>query len=224
MRDPRKHVREIASIMIEAVDRAIFSGSPGTKNVYKRYWKSYGGLAAVYNSAYFRVALLLTIVFMPVWISKGWYSIVSGSIPTILGFTIASFAALLAFSDKGFVDAQIDQGPGGAVSYFLDEDGKRKVDLELTDYIKNFATFVHFIVIQIISFILCLASQASENLVGTEWSIPIFSVTFLSFIYAILLSAASTMTVFRAAFKFQAYRGNQLARERSSTVLPKIKQ
>ena len=213
LEDLRKRLRLAGATSLDAANRFLFGGSPGTKGIYQRYWKAYGGRKAVLGSFYFRASAILTILFTSVWLQKDWFDLVSGSIPTILGFTIAAFTALLAFSDKGFVDAQIDQGSGGAVAYFLDG-GKTKVDLEVTDYIKNFATFVHFIIVQVAAFLLSLLSKASQIMLGEIWSIPIFGLTFLIFIYAILLSAASTMSVFRMAFMFQVYRGRKLADER----------
>ncbi|NUB05640.1 hypothetical protein FW320_05535 [Azospirillum sp. Vi22] len=221
LEDLRNRLRLAGGSLLDFADSFLFGGSPGTKGIYQRYWKAYGGRKAVLGSFYFRASVLLTVAFTSVWLQENWFDLVSGSIPTILGFTIAAFTALLAFSDKGFVDAQIDQGSGGAVAYFLDG-GKTKVDLEVTDYIRNFATFVHFIVVQIAAFLLSLLSKASQIMFGETWSIPIFCITFLVFIYAILLSAASTMSVFRMAFMFQVYRGRKLADERRVLRSPSL--
>lgn len=167
----------------------------GTIKLWCQYWSAYGGAAAVLKSLYFLIAIILTILNFGAWTKPGWWDVILASVPTILGFTLAGLAVFMSM-DSGF-------------SRFMTGGKKTSPFMSLV------SSFVHFIVIQTISFLYALTSKSLDfTLKGLpDWyysMLPIGNkvagfIGYLLFIYAILLTLGATFSIFRSSSWYEKY-------------------
>lgn len=173
--------------------------SGGMKEILNRYWVLYGGFRALRQSPYLKIALLLNILLFPLWLEPRWWSLGMSILPNLLGFSLGGYAMLIGFGDEKF--RQLISGP--------DDDGTPSPYLEVN------ATFVHFILLQMIALIICLFADAYHGYVpyvyelaakkGVHHSVVLFSLAIpsflgcLAFLYALLTAVAATFGVFRVA-------------------------
>lgn len=170
------------------------------KGVYKilsSYWRAYGGWRALCRSPYAHAAVVMTLLSYPMWrAGSGWWDLVLSIMPNLLGFTLGGFAIFIGFGDEKFRTILIEETERDVLK------GRVSIYEELC------ATFVHFIVMQILALVFALLQKAwSMEVIGNlAWqdALPKLNlvagfVGYLLFFYAVCLTMAACMHVFRFA-------------------------
>ena len=165
--------------------------------VFNKYWSIYGGASALFRSRYLHVSIILTILLYPTWITHDWYNQVLSIIPNLLGFSLGGFAIFLALGDEKF-------------RKIISGDGNKKND---SPFLSVNATFVHFILSQVIAIIMALLGKAYdfevENTIINSffYTLKIFFAFFsyLFFMYALMCVFAATLSLFRVSTWYDAY-------------------
>lgn len=170
----------------------------GTIKLWAEFWSLYGGIRSLITSIYFGCAIIITTFSFGLWIKPGWWDIVIGAIPTLLGFTLAGLAVFMSM-DSGFSKVIAGGSKPKSPSPFL----------------SLISSFVHFILVQAIALIYALISKSLNFTLSNmpEWYYRAMSfmtpaagaVGFLIFIYAITLVVAATFSIFRSSKWFEAY-------------------
>lgn len=179
-----------------------------------RYWRTYGGFAALFSSAYFYIAIILSALMAPAWIGNPWHEIVLSVMPNVLGFSLGGYALLVAIGDENF----------RALISGEDEEG------EASPYMEVNAAFVHFIMMQLLSLICALFSSAyyfklDQNgkvaEVVNELGIPLEELVLMGnfigytmFIYALLTAVAATLSIFRVSSWYDHMHTERIKSER----------
>ena len=155
---------------------------------WQKYWIIYGGSKALLRSPYFHFSLLFSSILYFCWRapdSKAWFDIILSAIPNILGFTLGGYAILLAFGDEKF--REFISGP--------EKDGTPSPFMSVN------SSFVHFIVIQIVSLLLAIIGVAFDIDSGIlAW------IGLLSFTYAIMTAIAAALGILRLADWFDRFK------------------
>lgn len=155
--------------------------------VYKsltKYWKCYGGLCCVLVSPYFHVAFFLTcLLYNPMTKPDNlsqWYLIVFSILPNVLGFTLGGYAFILGIGDDKFRDV-LRGGTNGKISPFIEVN----------------ATFVHFIILQVIAIIMAVigSQYAASNVFLNVFRF----IAILIFLYALTTAFAAVFAIFKLA-------------------------
>jgi hypothetical protein len=187
------------------------------EGILRRYWKAYGGFKALFTSYYLYMAITLTVIMAPAWLESAWYDTVLSVMPNVLGFSLGGYALLIAIGDENF--RSLISGE--------DEDGVTSPYMEVN------ASFVHFILMQILALILALIANAyavplTENAALIAWikgaNFPIEGslkvLAFLGyfvFLYALLTAIAATLSILRVSSWYDAFctenLRNQIANE-----------
>lgn len=197
----------------------------GTFKIFKTYWLAYGGLKALLSSFYLLVAAVLLGLTFNTWMAP--ISLASGQwlawwdqsllvLPNLLGFTLGGFAIFIGFGDEKF--RQILAAPE------VDEDLPRNA------YVQLCATFVHFIVVQMLA--LLAAVLGKSWWFYADWMEPLrFALPYLNmlggvigyglFLYALTSVMAATMHVFRIATLYAQFQGSALHTAPDSPVVRK---
>jgi len=189
----------------------------GLKKIFSRYWKAYGGWSAVFKSPYFHLSILLTCLSHSIWINPNWVEIPISVLPNIIGFSLGGYAIWLALGDDKF---------RASISI------KSKEDKESPFMVVN-STFVHFIVLQIVSLLIALAYKAApiqslpdavkqwlarqiESIEAYVYAVQIFTgaLGYLIFVYAIMSALAATMAIYRIAGWLDIYHMNKANRDK----------
>lgn len=164
----------------------------GVFEVFRRYWRAYGGIRALALSPYFHVAALLTALLAPYWLHQPWWDVALSAMPSLLGFTLAGFTIWLGLGSPRLRELMSRPGADGAPSV----------------YVQVAATFVHFVVTQILALVLALVAKALDFVPAVPASVQGLIDTlvpwghglgFLVFVYAIMTALAAAMGVFRVA-------------------------
>ena len=143
----------------------------------KRYWKLYGGWTAFRSSPYLFAAALFADLCFPLWLhpeTSRWEDISITVLPSLMGFSIAAIAVMLAFSDSKSLRV-VTQG-GREDSYFL----------------KTIANLTHFLVAQIVALLLAILGK------GFHFKMLAFFGIF-ALVYAIGVSLAAAGQLMNAA-------------------------
>ena len=175
----------------------------GIRKIFKKYWKAYGEWPKLKGSPYLHLALLLTCITANSWLEKDWWDTVISTLPNLLGFTLAGFSMFIGFGDERF----------RAMLAEPDEDEVNQE--EATIYLQLCATFVHFILIQIMALIFALV--AKSTFFYAEWLGPLqayivqarvigWAFGYMLFLYALTSAVAATMHVFRIAVMYEQYK------------------
>lgn len=180
----------------------------GVTEIYRRYWRAYGGREALLRSPYLHGALVMLVLTAPFWAGSDWWVQVIAVIPSLLGFTLGGFAMFLGFGDEKF----------RALLAEPDEDEPEAPSL----FVGLCATFVHFILVQCLALGVAMIAKAWAFYV--PWPVP-FDVVVLClsllggavgyglFLYAIASMLAATMYVFRVATWYEEHRRVEIGRE-----------
>lgn len=163
-----------------------------TVQLFKSYFEIYGGFKEILRSFYFLTAFFITIFVYNIWINPFWWEMVITIIPNLIGFSIGAFALVLSIDIK-----------------------KINSNITFEHLVKISNTFTHFIVIQIFSLTLGIIAKsfyASPPVliiklfeqIGLDFyylnhyiKTVFWFICFLVFIYAMLLSLAATMAIYR---------------------------
>lgn len=177
--------------------KALSNDAKGVVKIWSKYWTSYGGSSALFTSAYFYAALVLTMVNFGAWYHSGWWELVISMLPNILGFTLAGLAVFLSM-DSGFSKFLAGAGSGG-----------------VSPFSALVSAFVHFIVVQAAALIFALTVKSSFFVlpglpdmyykavdVGNK---VVWFFGYFIFMYAIVLVFSAVFAVFRAAQWYEQY-------------------
>ncbi len=165
-------------------------------NIIVRYWKAYGGFAAVFTSAYFWLAIALTVLLFPRWSETGWWDDIISIMPSVLGFSLGGFAMWVAIGDEKFKSLIA----GG------DKDGSPSPFMEVN------ATFAHFILLQLTSLLIAIVAKGyniilphghwlsliwGDNL--AKATLGFYAFGYFVFLYALLTAFAAVLALFRVS-------------------------
>jgi len=168
----------------------MFHQYSGVAKIFREYWLAYGGLRALLGSPYLHAAGLLLLLTQSLWLHAPWWRQSFFVLPSLLGFTLGGFAIFLGFGDAKFRAVLAEQEPEEAVNA----------------YVGLCATFVHFILVQAIALIAAILAAAwwSEVAVTNGGAGGVTRgihgmIGYGLFLYAIILTIAAAMHVFRIA-------------------------
>jgi len=175
-------------------------------NIYKVYWRGYGGGRALIKSRYFYSAVVFTVVLAPWWLSGDWERQALGVLSSVLGFSLGGFAILIAIGDERF--RSLISGGG--------------TDEKPSPYMAINSSFVHFIIMQILgllySLIIFAYRESYHDMEGVytalkSYGVPLSEIWlavncfgFLLFSYAIFSALAATMGVLRVSYLYDVHR------------------
>lgn len=150
---------------------------PVSLEPFRRYWRIYGGWKALFSSAYFYTALVLTAVCYPYWSKVGTDSaqLSINIIPSVMAFSLGGMAIILAFSGGRFLNV-IRQG-GHEASLFM----------------TVIANFFHFLVVQTLALITAVIALAFPK--------PLLpsAVAFFFLAYSVMTALASAAALFNVS-------------------------
>ncbi|MDW5418883.1 hypothetical protein R6242_20130 [Iodobacter sp. CM08] len=173
----------------------------GVAKIFKRYWCAYGGFKALRCSPYLHAAIFFTGCTWHFWAEPLWWDQVTSVLPNLLGFTLGGFAMFLGFGDEKF----------RAMLAEKDEDADPN---NPSLYVSLCATFVHFIVVQILALFAALLAKASWFYVA--WPDQLHTLMpwlnligggmgYLLFLYSVTSVLAATMHMFRIATWYETH-------------------
>lgn len=172
----------------------------GVVRGFAAYWRIYGGWRALFGSPYFMASLVVTGLLWPLWLKADWWALSLSVLPGILSFSLGGFAILLAFGDETF-RGLISGAMNGA------ED-------KPSPYLSFAATFLHFILLQIIAILLALLAKGWFRVgVPFDWLSPaneilrpaFWAVGFWFFVYSLFAAIAAVMAIFVLVRAFDGY-------------------
>ncbi len=158
----------------------------GRKRILSEYWSAYGGLHAIVTSAYFWTSVGLCVFSFRAWHAEPWWDLVIQILPNLLGFSLGGYAILLSFGDEKFRAAASEKDGSDVPS----------------PYLQISASFLHFILIQIIALLMAVAARGwhpkflSGSVVSHAHNIE-SAVGYWTFLYALCLAGSSAIQVFR---------------------------
>lgn len=184
----------------------------GVAKIFGQYWKAYGGLSALLRSFYLHAALILLMLTANAWVSpicqnpsacNVWWDQSISILPNLLGFTLGGFAIFIGFGDEKF-RALLAQP-------------EANVELQ-TVYVELCATFVHFILVQILALIFAVLARAwwfyASWMDPVRDYLPLLNglaggIGYGLFLYALTSVLAATMHVFRIASLYAEHQKMQ---------------
>lgn len=176
----------------------------GVKEIFARYWLTYGGTRALFRSPYLHAAGVLLVLTWGTWSEPHWWDQVIGVLPNLLGFSLGGFAMFLGFGDEKFraLLAEPDEDEPGAPSI----------------YVSLCASFAHFIVVQMLALVWAILVKSwwfvFDWPYGIREALPWLNVLggalgYGLFLYAITSALAAAMYVFRVAGWYELHQRNQ---------------
>lgn len=196
-------------------------------DLWKRYWRAYGGAKDFRRSPYVHFALLTTLVLTPSWVSRGWWDTVTSVLPNVLGFTLGGYAILISFGDEKFK----------AILTATESDALEKDHSEnatTTAFLGVSAAFLHFIVVQIGALLVALIAKAGNSVeiahLSTlhnhpSWRSSVTAVEYVGsavgyflFVYALCTALAASMYIFRMSSWFEAFQASEEKKRREEDL------
>lgn len=150
------------------------------------YWTRYGKWKALIGSPYLLLAVVTSAICYPLWFGLNdcyWFDLTLSIIPNMLGFTLGGYAILLAFSNRAFV-REINKP---------DENNNSL-------YQKANVTFVHFIVIQVLSLAVAVVARAWPS-----WAPVLGVLGFTLLCYALYSAIAAALVILQLARVFGVF-------------------
>lgn len=163
----------------------------GVGVIFHRYWSSYGGVSALISSPYLHLSILFSAASTYYWTNSEWWEVALSALPNLLGFTLAGFTIWLSLADEKFKKLLWRDTYDGSSAF-------EKVN----------ATFVHFVVVQVIALGCALWAKAMNfPLPSDHWLRPFMTylkpmgnaIGYSLFLYAVTTILAVTFGVFRTA-------------------------
>ncbi|KIP99279.1 hypothetical protein RU07_21850 [Agrobacterium tumefaciens] len=164
----------------------------------RRYFNAYGGITGILGSPIFGVAVIVSALSYSNWLTPSWIEKVDTLIPSLLGFSLGTYAILFSL-----VSARLK----GALRALTTDSG--------VTYLESInATFFHFIMVQVVTLLWAILFKGSWffdalNLIGGDadwvatvkwWSFRAGSFGgFVLMTYSILLTIAAALAVYRLA-------------------------
>lgn len=164
----------------------------------RKYFRDYGGWSAIFTSPFAILAVILGGVSYSSWGDSKWTDLVFQVMPNLLGFSLGTYALLFSLMSNPIKNA---------LKNIKNKNGVLYID-ELN------ATFLHFIFMQILSFLWAysysqhIISDVHDYLKNTSvchWDFMPLLRDFGSFVgislflYAFLLTLAASLAVYRIA-------------------------
>lgn len=140
----------------------------------KAYWIVYGGFKAIWSSAFFWIAVVLTLILRPLWCSGNWIQTASDLLPGLLGFSIGALAIMLT-------------APGFKVFEIIAEGGDPR-----SHFMIMASRLVHFIIVQSLAIVVMLIAKTYSS----GWT---NGVGFLLMAYALMTAVSIALTLFGLA-------------------------
>lgn len=166
------------------------------KHPLKIYWEAYGGWNSIFHSYYFGAALIITFLSINYWLNvPAWIETPLSGLPSLLGFSLAGYAVWLSIGDEK-LKVMLSQING---------------ETNHSDFIVVNATFIHFIILQILSYIYLLTLKAQPFTVvidhynlNNHSCLIILGIIFnflgyLIFTYSITSMLAAVLAIFQIA-------------------------
>lgn len=179
-------------------------------DVLATYWREYGGFSALVRSPYLHLALILALASFGEW-GKAWWELVIFVLPALIGFTLGGYAILIAFGDERF--RAIIAG--------------KSTDGQASPFVVVSTTFVHFILVQIISLLYSITARqicsplsekaaretgkiCSLEFAGSEYLLQAAGFVGLTgFFYSIVFAIAATLAIFQISLWYDASKGGE---------------
>lgn len=158
------------------------------------------------GSPYVHWSLLFSLLCAGYWFDRDWTGQALGVLPNLLGFTLGGFAVFLGFGDEKF--RQLIAG-GKKESAGSDKS---------SPYLNMSATFLHFVLVQVAALLWVIVAAGMHS-----FYLPIpdslntaalivracgDGIGYWLFLYSIFSAAAAAIAVFRTAWWFDSWHGN----------------
>ena len=173
------------------------------KNSFKMYWEAYGGYHAFWASYYCLISLVITLLCAHTWLNnEKWVDIPLSTLPSLLGFTLAGYSIWLSVGNE-------------KLKILL---AKKKSEEEYSSFMKINASFIHFIILQILALICAIIlkfNSVSFIIYRSEIYISFYldfyllidyitysfkAISFFIYIYSIMTMLAAVLGIFRIAY------------------------
>lgn len=164
------------------------------KDIFKEYWKYYGGCKAFISSAFLHFSIIVTLCLYGLWMRDGWWDIVIQIIPSILGLSLGGYAIVVSFGNERFI--KLISGPS-----------KKS---PVSPYKATSSNFLHFIIAQTLSLILAISFQSFYEEYYPQWMLDtigidllenmkyiLWGICFLVFIYSLVTAISAAITIFK---------------------------
>jgi hypothetical protein len=149
---------------------------------FRDYWQMFGGWSALLGSTYLWFAVLIGSFL--VWFkgSIKWDDTALSILPSLLGFTVAAYAILVAFGDEKFKQVLVIYPKASERSFFLTVNG----------------AFCHFIVIQCMALVYAVVFKTlGLNAIKYQW------IGIVLLMYSLFLTIAVSLAVLKIAKIYQ---------------------
>lgn len=166
--------------------------------IFSTYWKIYGGWRAFLLSPYLHGSLLIAFLSYPAGQYQIWSDLPLDILPNLIGFSLGGYAIFLALGDDGFKKT---------IAGKIEDE-----NFEPSPYIHANTTFLHFIIIQIMALMLSLVLKITNGRISyfiensliekdlvDIFLLPISVLAYWFFLYAIILTLAATIELYRLA-------------------------
>ncbi|MBO9858605.1 hypothetical protein [Xanthomonas sp. A1809] len=172
----------------------------GTRSIFKRYWRAYGGSSALRKSPYLHLALLLVAITYHYWSNEAWWDQPLAILPNLLGFSLGGMAMLLSFGNHEFQKILSER----------EQDSERP-----TVYLEISATFIHFMLMQLAAILIAITFKSLDfyfpwpaQLVHTVQiaKLSFSALGYLLFIYSITCMVSAIFAVFRMTSWFETFQ------------------
>ena len=156
-------------------------------SILNRYWKNYGGFDALIKSTYLWFAVVVTGITFCFWSKPGWWDVPLSVMPNLLVFAVGGLAILL-----GVIDVNTFR-----ILSMRDKDEASSIMSTLT------ASFTHFVLVQSMALFLSVICRAfigvcdDRDMVLSNAEIIVSGITWLIFLYALTLTFATAIEIFR---------------------------
>lgn len=174
----------------------------GLRATLSLYWRAYGGWKAVVGSPFCWLSIALMALTCRFWLYQEWWDQVLSVMPNMLGFTLGGFAVFLGFGDEKFKNIISGQDPDHPAAP--------------SPYMEISATFLHFVLVQLIALLLAVGAKATDFTLPGHWaelSRWLAQYRFIAnalgywfFLYGLCIVAATAIAIFRVAFWYDSYQ------------------
>lgn len=194
------------------------------RQAFEDYAKEYGGARALAGSPYFHVAVVVTLLSWPLWVSGGAPALAIAVVPGLLGFSIAAFTLSLGIGSDRFrilLAAKIGSSESVVAS------------------MAN--AFLHFILVQVAAILCALIASGDPvaialSALGNTWDeVPdgvqfvllalralVGLIVLLLVVYAVVLLVPAMLHIYRASRTFRKFAQREFDRESKAPVERKV--
>lgn len=178
----------------------MFKQWKGVADIFKRYWRSYGGLSALIGSPYLHISIIFVLMTFGYWSNNSWWDQSLSILPSLLGFTLGGFAVFLSLGSEEFrsLMAQPDDGD----------------TTDKSTYMTVIGSFVHFVIIQIMAILISIIANAASYTSKPYFLTENMNMTFTYilgflgyglFLYSIFLALSVCFAIYRMSGLFAQF-------------------